>query len=758
MEKLASTLERLKGLREQFNISVEEMAKAANITAEEYLKIESGKADVSFTFLFKCASKLGVDLSSIVSGGEPRLTSYTYTKKDDGMEIKRREGFNYTHLAYLFKDRLSEPFVVTAKYSKTLENSAIALSQHAGQELNYILEGSLKVQIDSNIEILNSGDSLYYDGRKKHGMVAINGKDCKFLSVVIKGGGKPEDEVEFIPKFEKKKTVNIIKDDNRIYKKFVKETIDENGMLTDITFNPPDNFNFGYDCVDELAKKSPDKLAMLWVDARGVEKRFSFSDMSKLSNQAANYFIKKGIKKGDKVLVVLRRHYQFWIAITALHKIGAVLIPGTDQLMAKDFVYRFNQAGIKAIICTGYGNASIMADEAIKECPGVSIKIMANGEKPGWDNFDKEFVLESDKLKRIQTHKDDIQIMFFSSGTTGMPKIVKQKATYGLGHIVTAKWWHNVMPDGLHFTLSDTGWAKSVWGKYYGQWLCEGAVFTCDFEKFHATDLLPMFKKYNITTFCAPPTIFRFFIKEDLSKHDLSSLKYVCIAGEALNPEVYNQFYAATGLKLMEGFGQTEATVMIFNMIGTTPKPGSMGKISPAYKIAILDSDLKPVKRGSIGEICILTDERMPMGMFDGYGDEAKTKEAWDKGVFHTGDTAWQDEDGYLWYVGRTDDLIKSSGYRIGPFEIESVIMEIPYVLECAVVGVPDLTGERGQLVKATIVLKAGTKPSEELKKEIQNYVKTHTAPYKYPRIIEFAESLPKTISGKIRRVELRKP
>lgn len=756
MESLSNTLQRLKGLREEMNLSAEEMAKVTGVSEEEYMQIENGVSDISFTFLFKCANRLGVDLSSIVTGEEPRLTSYTLSRSGDGMPIKRREGFDYTHIAYLLKDRLAEPFVVTAKYSKTLENSDIALASHGGQELNYILEGTLKVQIEGHTEILKPGDSLFYDGHKKHGMVAVGGHDCKFLSVVIKG---TEENPDMLTPVVEKHHKNPYADmpDNRTYKQFVNETLDEDGYLKDISFNVPENFNFAYDCVDAIAEKSPDKLAMLWISGDGEEKRFTFDDMKKYSNKAANYFRRMGIGKGDKVMVVLRRHHQFWYVITALHKLGAIAVPATDQLMQKDFEYRFDRAEIKAIVCTGYGDAAVKAEAAIENSSTVKIKIMAHGKRDGWDNFDEGIQSESDVFERVPTKHDDILLMYFSSGTTGYPKIVQLMASYPLGHIMTAKWWHNVDPNGIHFTVSDTGWAKSLWGKYYGQWLCEAAIFTCDFEKFNPIDILPMFEKYGITTFCAPPTIFRYFIKEDLSQYDLSSLKYACIAGEALNPEVYQQFLTATGIKLMEGYGQTELTVMICNSLGMEPKPGSMGKPTPAYEVLLLDPDNNPVKSGDVGEICVCTKNNMPMGMFTGYyREEDKTKEVWKDGIYRTGDTAWQDEDGYFWYVGRTDDLIKSSGYRIGPFEIESVLMEMPCVTECAVTGVPDTTGERGQLVKATIILTKGYEPSDELRKEIQDYVKKHTAPYKYPRVIEFVESLPKTISGKIRRVEIR--
>ncbi len=750
-----NTAERLKGLRKELKFSREEMAEATSVTLQEYIDAEEGTTDPNFTFLYKCAQKLGVDLSTIVSGDNPKLESFTLTRGGVGMEIHRREGFDYTHLAYLLKDRLAEPFLVTAKYSDSLAFGEIPLSEHGGQEFDYVIEGQLKVQIDNHISILNVGDSVMYDGHKEHGMVAVGGKDCKFLSVVIKGDAQ---EAEITPaSITHATSVKDSNKDTRVYTNYVTETVAENGTLQDIAFKNYDNFNFGYDCVDAIANKNPNKLAMLWVDSKDNSRKFTFGDMQKYSNKTANYFRSLGIKKGDRVLLVLRRHYQFWFSMVALHKLGAVAIPATDQLVVKDFVYRFNTAKVNAIVCTAFGEASHMVDESLPSCDTVKIKSIVNGERDGWSSFDQGVELASDKLERVETSATDPMLMYFTSGTAGYPKIAEHNFSYPLGHIITAKWWHNVQEDGLHFAVSDTGWGKAVWGKLYGQWLCESAVFTCDFERFHPQDLLPMFKEYNITTFCAPPTIFRFFIKEDLSKYDLSSLRYATTAGEALNPEVYQQFYNATGIKLMEGFGQTETTLTCANLVGTSPRVGSLGKPSPAYNVVLMTADGSIASDGEVGEICISTANGAPVGLFDGYYlNPTKTNEAWYNGTYHTGDMAWRDEDGYLWYVGRTDDLIKSSGYRIGPFEIESVLMEMACVMECAVTGVPDETGERGQLVKASIVLASGFTASKELVKEIQTYVKVHTAPYKYPRVVEFVTALPKTISGKIRRVEIR--
>ncbi len=537
--------------------------------------------------------------------------------------------------------------------------------------------------------------------------------------------------------------------------KYINPEFGTDGILSKLTFNIPENFNFGYDVVDVLAEKCPDKRALIYLTDDKKETVFSFSDISKYSNMTANYFRSLGIQKGDRVMLVLKRHYQFWFSIIALHKLGAIVIPATHLLTKKDFVYRFQAAGVKAIVCTAEGEVSDHVDASLPECPETTIKVLVNGKKEGWHDFNEEFKAFSDKMERVDTKADELMLMYFTSGTTGYPKIAAHAHTYAIGHIQTAKYWHNVRPDGVHFTISDTGWGKAVWGKLYGQWFCESCVFVYDFEKFKAADILGVMEKYEITTFCAPPTMYRFFIQEDITKYDLSGLQYCTIAGEALNPEVYNQFYKATGLKLCEGFGQTETTLVVATLVGMEPKPGSMGKPSPQYDVALVDSDDNEVANGEVGEICLRTDKGAPIGMFkEYYRNPEKTKEAWHDGLYHTGDMAWRDEDGYYWYVGRTDDLIKSSGYRIGPFEIESALMEHPAVVECAVTAVPDPI--RGQAVKGTIVLAKGYTPSDALVKEIQDFVKKATAPYKYPRVVEFVDELPKTISGKIKRVDIR--
>lgn len=539
-----------------------------------------------------------------------------------------------------------------------------------------------------------------------------------------------------------------------LYKKYCREAFDSHGVLK--TFEPvvPENFNFAYDVVDYIAHHEPKRRAMVWCNDEGEEKTFTFDDMRRWSNKTANYLLSEGIQKGDKVMVILKRHYEFWFTILALHKIGAVIIPATNQLTKKDIVYRIESADVKAVICTPDGEVSQAVDEAVEDITWPVLKMMVHGAKQGWKDFNAGIEAAADELERIPNHVSDMLLIYFTSGTTGYPKMVAHNHSYPIGHIITARHWHNVVPEGLHLSVSDTGWGKAVWGKLYGQWLCAAGIFVYDFTRFEPKDLLHKIEQYKITTFCAPPTIYRFFIKEGMDGYDLSSLCYATTAGEALNPEVYNRFKEYTGLDLMEAFGQTETTVLLANLVGSKTKPGSMGRPSPLFDVQVLDSDGNPVATGDVGEICVKADGPQ-VGLFMGYHKNQKlTDEAWHNGYYHTGDTVWQDEDGYLWYEGRTDDVIKASGYRIGPFEIESVLMEHPAVLECAVTGAPDPV--RGTVVKATIVLTKGYQPSPELTKELQNHVKHQTAPYKYPRIIEYRDFLPKTISGKIRRVELK--
>lgn len=753
--QLAEVAERIRTMREIIGLSEEEMAQRTGVTLEEYRGFESGEHDFSFTFIFKCAERFGIDPTDLIKGTSPRLSTYTITRRGEGLPITRRQGFKYLNLAPLFKGKTAEPFFVTMPYNEAEQKVAIKLSTHQGQEMDIVIKGKMRVQIGSHIEELGEGDSIYYNSGTPHGMIAVGGEECTLYAVVMRPQKEKKPEKDTFEALIKAKQDRA--DRETVASPFVHTELDENGILKSIDFMNEEKFNFAFDIVDKMAEKEPDKLAMLWVSKHHEEKRFTFNDMKRMSNKTANYFKSLGIKRGDRVMLILKRHYQFWFAILALHKLGAIVIPATNLLMEHDLDYRFKAAGVRALVCTPDGQVADEALCAAKNCGTVEFLMMANGAREGWLDFDAEVEKQSDVFERTEDTAcgSDPMLMFFTSGTTGYPKIAEHNYKYALGHYITAKYWHNVNPEGLHFTISDTGWGKALWGKLYGQWMCEAPIFTYDFDKFDAHDILPMFKQYNITTFCAPPTMYRFFIKEDLSKYDLSSIEYSTTAGEALNPEVYEQWKRATGLSIYEGFGQTETTLSIYNPVGSVPKSGSMGIPSPLYDVDLILPDGTPAPVGETGEIVIRTDKRTPCGLFMGYyRDEEKTREAWSGGVYHTGDTAWRDEDGYFFYVGRTDDVIKSSGYRIGPFEIESVIMELPYVLECAVTSAPDPI--RGQVVKASIVLTKGTQGTEALKKEIQTYVKTNTAPYKYPRIVEFRDELPKTISGKIRRVELK--
>ncbi len=540
--------------------------------------------------------------------------------------------------------------------------------------------------------------------------------------------------------------------------KFISTAKDENGILRAIEFHNDTHFNFAYDVVDVLGKTKPDKLAMLHIAEDGTERRITFRDMMLYSNKAANYFRYLGIRRGDRVMLVLKRHYQFWFAILALHKIGAIAIPATNLLVKKDFEYRFKAGQIDAVLCTADGKVANEVERASRTYDGLKAKIMVgNSTLKGWSNFKRDIRFFSPEFKRPVNAAggDDPMLMFFTSGTTSYPKIAAHSYKYALGHFITAKYWQQVDPEGIHFTISDTGWGKALWGKLYGQWLCEAAVFTYDFEEFYASQILQMIEKYKITTFCAPPTVYRVMVHMKLDKFDLSSLKNVATAGEALNPEIYDKFYQATGLKIMEGFGQTETTLAIGNLAGMEPKPGSMGKPSPQYTIRIMRPDETFCEPGETGEIVISVENGTPEGLFLGYYlDERRTESVCYHGFYHTGDTAYMDEDGFLWYVGRADDVIKSTGYRVGPFEIESEIMKLPYVVECAVTSVPDPM--RGQAIKASVVLTEETEPSDALKREMVKFFKLNLASYKRPKIIEFVKELPKTVSGKIRRVEIK--
>ena len=727
------------------------MAEKTEVSVEQYHSYEQGTVDFPFTFMHKCALAFGVELTDLLEGQSAKLSSYTVTRRGMGPVTASEDGITIQNMAAMFRQKLATPYWVTYQYSKELQSQPIHTTTHAGQEFDLVVKGTLRVRVGEHEEVLHEGDSIFYKSSTPHGMIAVDGQDCVFLAMIMASSEKEQDLSVRTRALEETPEQQLLCD------QFVHGVEKEDGSLERLEFRNEDKFNFAFDIVDGLARREPDKLAMVHVANDGTERRFTFKDMKDASSQAANYFTSLGVKRGDRVMLVLKRHYQFWFAILGLHKLGAIAIPATNQLMEHDFTYRFKAAGVSAIVCTADGDTAHQVDIAEADAGAHLTKVLVGGKSEGWHDFDAEYGLFSRRYTRKDDAPcgDDPMLMFFTSGTTGYPKIAVHSYKYALGHYVTARYWHWVQPGGLHFTISETGWGKALWGKLYGQWLCEGAVFVYDFDRFDAEKILPMFAKYNITTFCAPPTMYRMLIKQDLSRFDLSSIQHATTAGEALNPEVYYQFEKATGLQIAEGFGQTEMTLGIANLVGQPLKPGSMGKPIPGYGIDLVNQDGTPTADGDTGEIVIHTAGREHFcGLFLGYyQDKERTEAVWHDGLYHTGDLAWRDEDGFYWYVGRADDVIKSSGYRIGPFEIENVIMELPYVLECGVSAAPDEV--RGQVVKASIVLVKGTEGTEELKKEIQNYVKQHTAPYKYPRIVEFKEELPKTISGKIIRSKL---
>ncbi len=742
---------RIREMRRITGFTEKEMAEKTGVTEAEYRSYETGTVDLPFTFLHKCSLAFGLELTDLLEGQSAKLSSYSVTRRGCGLITAAEDGITIRNMAALFRQKLATPYWVTYQYSEELQHQPIHTTTHGGQEFDLVLKGSMRVRVGDHEETLHEGDSIFYKSSTPHGMIAVDGADCTFLAMIM---ASTEEEQAIVVR---PRAVEEVQPEQLLCSRFVQPVENEDGSLKELHFAHEDEFNFAFDIVDGIARRSPDKLAMLHVANDMTERRFTFKDMKDGSSQAANYFTSLGIKRGDRVMLVLKRHYQFWFAILGLHKLGAIAIPATNQLLAHDFTYRFQAAGVSAIVCTADGDTAHQVDLALEETGLPVTKIIANGTREGWHSFDDEYKLFSRRYVREADAPcgEDPMLMFFTSGTTGYPKIAMHSYKYALGHFVTAKYWHWVQPDGLHFTISETGWGKALWGKLYGQWLCEGAVFTYDFDRFDASKILPMFAKYHITTFCAPPTMYRMLIKQDLSQYDLSSIRHATTAGEALNPEVFYQFRKATGLQIAEGYGQTEMTLGIGNLTGNLMKPGSMGKPIPGYGIDLVDPDGNPVADGVNGEICIRTSGgQLPCGLFLGYyQDEERTKAVWHDGWYHTGDLAWRDEDGFYWYVGRADDVIKSSGYRIGPFEIENVIMELPYVLECGVSAAPDEI--RGQVVKASIVLVPGTEGTDELKKEIQNYVKKHTAPYKYPRIVVFRDELPKTISGKIIRNQL---
>ena len=752
--KMKEVAQRVRELRLITGLSVEEMARRTDLSVEEYIQCEEGNRDLNIAFLYRCTLSFGVDMGDLLEGRSPKLRSYALTRKGEGQRIEEAHHMVGYNLAADFRNRIALPLYMELAYRSGAEYEDIELTTHEGQECDIVIRGHMRIQIGSKTEVLHPGDCIYYDSATPHGMIAVDGEDCAFYAIVLSNSAAREGE-QAAAVATMDSSLPTVDDKKRIWQNFIVPT-EEDGRLTGISFKNENKFNFAFDVVDALGRSKPEKMAMLHVAQDGTTRKLTFQDMKKESARAANYFKSLGIKRGDRVMLVLKRHYQFWYAILGLHKLGAVAIPATNQLLEKDFAYRFQAGNVKAILCTADGDVADAVDQAAAKSPMLEHKILVGGSREGWHDFNEEYPIYSSHFARSEDAPcgEDPMLMFFTSGTSGYPKLAAHNYKYPLGHFITAKYWHRVDPEGLHLTISDTGWAKALWGKLYGQWLCEAANFVYDFDRFDAEKILPMFKEHGVTTFCAPPTMYRMLIKQDLSRFDLSSIRHASTAGEALNPEVYKQFKKHTGIAIREGFGQSESTIIIGNLAGQSHKVGSMGKPVPLYDVHLLDVEGNEVDPGETGEICINIKDGRPCGLAYAYeGNEEVTAQTWKDGWYHTGDLAWKDEDGFYWYVGRADDVIKSSGYRIGPFEIENVIMELPYVLECGVSAAPDEI--RGQVVKASIVLVKDFKGTEELKKQIQEYVKSRTAPYKYPRIVEFRESLPKTTSGKIIRKQL---
>ena len=746
--RIAEVATRIREMRSVVGYSEARMAALTSISEEQYRRYETGAEDLPFSFIYSCARAFNMELTELLEGNNARLSSYTVTRRGKGQLTSKEDGIEISNMAPLFRKKVAEPYWVTYKYSQELQNKPIHTSTHTGQEFDLVVSGSLKVKIGDHVTVLEEGDSIYYDSSTPHGMIATGGRDCTFCAVILPGekAGYDEGEVAgtLVPDFLTEPLA---------IENFISVETDRAGVPLKIDFTSADRYNFAFDTIDSVAKATPDKLAMIYVGEDFKEKKITFRQLERASNRCANYFTSIGIKKGDHVMLILKRHYQFWYAMLGLHKIGAVAIPATCQLKEHDLDFRFRNGNVSAILCTAEGDIASEVDSALAAYDGMKVKITVHGRREGWRSFEDEFKMFSTEYDRSRNNAggNDPMLMLFTSGTSGYPRLVTHSYKYALGHYMTARYWHGVDPDGLHFTISETGWGKSLWGKLYGQWMCEGAILVYDFDRFNAADVLKLISKYKVTSLCAPPTMYRLLLKENFADYDLSALKEATTAGEALNSEAYYRFEHETGIKIRQGFGQTETSLCIATLRGMQNKEGSMGRPVPGYDIDLMNHEGALCASGESGEIVINISAGEPCGLSTGYyNDVEENSEKFRDGWYHTGDAAWKDEDGYYHYIGRVDDVIKSSGYRIGPFEIEDVILKLPYVLECGVSAAPDET--RGQVVKASIVLSPGVEGTEQLKKQIQDYVKANTAPYKYPRIIVFKDTLPKTISGKVIR------
>ena len=744
--------DRIRDLRESHDYSIEYMANANNIPASVYTAYESGEKPLNYAFIYTCAQVFNIDINELIQGGVPDISTFAVTRAGEGVE-SRNEAHHMlvSNLAPKFRNRMVEPLLVTAEYDPANETAPIELTTHIGQEFDYILEGKLRYQIGEDTCILSAGDTMFFDSSIPHGMVAVGGKFCRFLAAMV----SPED-IDFSTVRSSQRTdTSDVSETKNIWEDYVEVEESADGSPVSVSFKNTDTFNFSYDIVDKLADIYPDRLALVHISSDRTERRFTFKDIKKKSGRAANYLTSLGIKKGDRVMLVMRRSWQFWPIMIALGKIGAIAVPVTWQLNPKDYHYRFRNARINAIIACNDSEILDKIDEAASKYGRSLVKISVDGAKEGWCDFDSGYDKMSARFLRSGDSScgTDPMLMIFQSYSDDMAQPCCFDCRYPLASFVSAKYWNNIEPGSLSLAVSDTAWAKALWGKLYGPWMCGAGVFVYDFRTLRLADMMNYITDYKISSLTAPASMLRAMLNEDISHFDLSALKTVCNIGEDLDPDIFHIFHDVAGMDLRNGYGQAETSLLTGDFNGREPVAGSIGTANPMYEIRLLDRNGQEVEIGEPGEICVSVKDS-PIGITSElYRKPELTAKLIRDGWLHTGDLAWRDEDGYFWSIGRIDDIIKCAGYRIAPAEVEDTLLELPYILECGVTGVPDQT--RGQIVKASIVLIPEKDPSEDLKTEIQEYVRNNTASYRYPRIVEFRTELPKDRSGKVIRSKL---
>ncbi len=747
----AEVIKRIRSIRRYHNYSYDYMAKALDITSQEYQAYENCEKEAPYAFLYTCAQIFSMDVNELIEGSAPDQNISAVTRAGEGLITKNVQGTVVRNLASRFRNRLAEPLLVTAAYYPQNEDAPIPLTRHTGQEYDYVLEGHLKVQVGDDIEVLGPGDTIYFDSTLPHGMVAVEGAECKYLATMI----TPDDE-SYLAAHPASDSDDEDQEDFHPWMDFIIPRVSEEGYPEAINYRNIKHFNFAFDVVDALADTYPEKLALIHIDSEMRERRFTFKDIKKMSGRAANYLSSIGIKKGDRVLLSVKRSWQFWIIMTALCKIGATVVASTHLVSSKDLAYRFHNARINAVICVNEDRLIKNIDSAALLYGKHLTKVSINGAVKGWHDFDREYDKMSARfLRSMDTAQgSEPMLMFLQSYSYGMAKPVCFDYTYPLAAFFTSKYWNHLNADDVSLALSDTAWEKAYWMKLYGPWLCESTVFAYDFKTLRPKDLFRFINEYKISSFTAPASMYRALLNEDLSMLKNSPLKTVCTVGDNLEPEIFNRFREITGLSIRAGYGLAETSLLIGAYDGVEPKAGSVGRANPAYEIHLLDSEYREVDTDEPGEICVSLRNGTPVGLMkEIYNDEARTKKLTEGGYFHTGTLAWKDEEGYFWAIGRIDDVIECFGYRIGPEEVESTILELPYVVECGVSAVPDEVCT--QIVKASIVLTPDKEPTEELKSDIQNYVKENTASYRYPRIVEFRTELPKDANGVVIRSKL---